>query len=215
MSHPPGGTPAPAYHLCATGRKALAQSQSDFRYMTHIGLPYKRDGYRSLGQRMALYQSALHCAMGWCAALRAQIWSDVCHLAVRLKDYTARMKRRHSLMSSVLRIHLLGEFRLVWGTRRSPPSRCPQQSLLAYLLLHRDAPVERSHLAFLLWPDSTEGQAHANLRKLLCHLRRAFPDIGRFLHTDARSIHWHVAAADVSWTLEPGSYRSRAFRCNS
>src|SRR5260370_1310896 len=40
------------------------------------------------------------------------------------------------------------------------------QSLLAYLVLHRTAPQARSHLAFLLWPDSSEAQAHSNLRQL-------------------------------------------------
>ena len=45
------------------------------------------------------------------------------------------------------------------------------ESLLAYLLLHRDAPQPRQHLAFLLWPGSTEGQAQTNLRKVLHTLR--------------------------------------------
>jgi DNA-binding SARP family transcriptional activator len=47
------------------------------------------------------------------------------------------------------------------------------ESLLAYLLLHRDAPQPRQRLAFLLWPGSTEGQAQTNLRKVLHNLRRA------------------------------------------
>jgi DNA-binding SARP family transcriptional activator len=47
------------------------------------------------------------------------------------------------------------------------------ESLLAYLLLHRDVPQPRQRLAFLLWPDSAEGQAHTNLRKVLHNLRRA------------------------------------------
>jgi DNA-binding PucR family transcriptional regulator len=33
------------------------------------------------------------------------------------------------------------------------------QSLLTYLVLHNTAPLTRRQLAFLLWPDSTEGQA--------------------------------------------------------
>ena len=37
-------------------------------------------------------------------------------------------------------------------------------SLLAYLLFHRDTPQPRQHLAFLLWPDSSESQARTNLR---------------------------------------------------
>jgi DNA-binding SARP family transcriptional activator len=38
--------------------------------------------------------------------------------------------------------------------------RC--QALLAYLLLHREAAQSRRHLAFLLWPDSSEAQALTN-----------------------------------------------------
>ena len=41
------------------------------------------------------------------------------------------------------------------------------ESLLAYLLLHREAPQPRQRLAFLLWPDSSEPQARTNLRHLL------------------------------------------------
>ena len=70
-------------------------------------------------------------------------------------------------MSPTLRIHLLGDFLLVSGEAPVPMPVARAQSLLAYLLLHRDAPQGRSHLAFLLWPDSTEAQAHTNLRKLL------------------------------------------------
>ena len=55
------------------------------------------------------------------------------------------------------------------------------ESLLAYLLLHREAPQPRQRLAFLLWPDSTEPQARTNLRHLLHNLRRALPDPDRFL----------------------------------
>jgi hypothetical protein len=41
------------------------------------------------------------------------------------------------------------------------PAAGPDQPLL----LHRDAPQPRQRLAFLLWPGSTERQAHTNLRK--------------------------------------------------
>ncbi|HEY5004969.1 MAG TPA: AAA family ATPase, partial [Ktedonobacteraceae bacterium] len=76
------------------------------------------------------------------------------------------------------------------------------QSLLAYLLLHRHAPQNRSHLAFLLWPDSTEAQAHTNLRKLLYQLRQALPDIDQFLCVDKQTLLWRPAQADAPWTLD-------------
>ncbi len=62
------------------------------------------------------------------------------------------------------------------------------ESLLAYLLLHRDAPQPRQHLAFLLWPGSTESQAHTNLRKVLLTLRRALPDADRLIDIGPRTL---------------------------
>jgi len=69
-----------------------------------------------------------------------------------------------------------------------------QQSLLAYLLLHRDAPQARHHLAFLFWPDSTEMQALTNLRNLLHHLRHALPEADQFLQIDTKALHWRPDA---------------------
>jgi DNA-binding SARP family transcriptional activator len=73
--------------------------------------------------------------------------------------------------------------------------------LLAYLVLHRHAPQARQHLAFLLWPNSTETQARTNLRGLLHRLRQALPDIDRFLSLDAQTVQWHsdvLCSVDVA-----------------
>ncbi|HLL80946.1 MAG TPA: BTAD domain-containing putative transcriptional regulator [Ktedonobacteraceae bacterium] len=59
------------------------------------------------------------------------------------------------------------------------------QSLLAYLVLHRDVPQQRQRLAFLFWPDTTEAQARNNLRQLLYQLRLAFPATGM------QTLYWH------------------------
>jgi len=109
-----------------------------------------------------------------------------------------------------LHIHLLGNFLLVSGDTPVTTVTVPRlQSLLAYLLLHRDAPQDRSHLAFLLWPDSTEAQAHTNLRKLLYQLRQSLPDADHFIHADNHSLQWLPAlpasqegCTDASWTLD-------------
>jgi DNA-binding SARP family transcriptional activator len=101
-----------------------------------------------------------------------------------------------------LHIHLLGDFLLVSGDTPVTTVNIPRlQSLLAYLVLHRNAPQNRSHLAFLLWPDSTEVQAHTNLRKLLYQLRQALPDAGHFLHADKHNLQWQPAP-DGSWTFD-------------
>jgi DNA-binding SARP family transcriptional activator/predicted ATPase len=64
------------------------------------------------------------------------------------------------------------------------------QSLLAYLVLNSSAPQLRKHIAFLLWPDSTESQAHTNLRHVLYHLRRALPRATEFLQNNKRTLWW-------------------------
>ncbi len=97
--------------------------------------------------------------------------------------------------SALLTIRLLGELDLRLGDAALPPLESARaESLLAYLLLHRDAPQSRQHLAFLLWPDSTEGQARTNLRKVLHNLRRALPEADRFLDVTARTLQWRPAA---------------------
>ena len=93
--------------------------------------------------------------------------------------------------SQTLHIHLLGDFRLAHGDEAVTKVNTPRlQSLLAYLVLHRDAPQSRRHMAFLLWLDSTETQALTNLRNLLHLLRRALPDADRFLQVDAHTLQW-------------------------
>lgn len=64
-----------------------------------------------------------------------------------------------------LHIRLLGDFYMLHGEAPVPGVDNPRlQSLLAYLVLHRDAPQPRGHLSYLFWLDSTEAQARANLR---------------------------------------------------
>ncbi|HJT58569.1 MAG TPA: BTAD domain-containing putative transcriptional regulator [Ktedonobacteraceae bacterium] len=101
-----------------------------------------------------------------------------------------------------LHIHLLGDFLLLSEDTPVLSINSPRlQSLLAYLVLHRTAPQDRSHLAFLLWPDSTEARAHSSLRKLLHQLRQALPDIDHFLYTGRQTLYWQPGI-DVSWTLD-------------
>jgi DNA-binding SARP family transcriptional activator len=94
-----------------------------------------------------------------------------------------------------LRVRLLGGVDLHLGEERLQPlDSVRAESLLAYLLLHRDAPQQRRHLAFTLWPDSTEGQARTNLRHVLHNLRRALPDADRFVDAGPRTLQWRPDA---------------------
>ncbi|MFQ6102175.1 MAG: ABC transporter substrate-binding protein [Anaerolineae bacterium] len=111
---------------------------------------------------------------------------------------------------STLHIQLLGDCHLVHDGEPVTSVNTPRlQSLLAYLVLHREAPQSRQHLAFLLWPDSTEAQARTNLRKQLHHLRRALPDADRFLHTDTQTAQWRP---DASFDLDVAAFESAIAR---
>lgn len=93
-----------------------------------------------------------------------------------------------------LRIRLLGGFDLRQGDTPLPALESARaESLLTYLLLHREAPQPRQHLAFLLWPDSTEQQARTNLRHVLHNLRKALPDLDHVLDVTQRTLQWRAS----------------------
>ena len=103
-------------------------------------------------------------------------------------------------MIPTLHISLLGEFRLVSGETPVTSVDWPRlQSLLAYLVLHHSAPQSRTHLAALLWPDSTDAQAHSNLRTLVTRFRQTFPNADAFLRTEKQTLQWKP---DVSWMAD-------------
>jgi len=96
---------------------------------------------------------------------------------------------------ATLYIQLLGEFQLIYDDIPLAAVHSPRlQSLLAYLLLHRNAPQSRRRLAFLFWPASAESQAHSNLRKLFHQLRQVLPEPEQFLQYDNLTIQWHPNA---------------------
>lgn len=91
----------------------------------------------------------------------------------------------------MLEISLFGGMRIVAGGRLVTTVYAPRtQLLLAYLLLHRDAPQPRRHLAFLFWPDSTEVQSRTNLRRELHRLRQDLPEVDRCLGMAGPALWW-------------------------
>lgn len=94
-------------------------------------------------------------------------------------------------------VRLLGGFRL---SRDGRPIELPAQArlrhLLAYLLLHRGHPVSRQQLAFIFWPDTSEEQAHANLRNSLHRLRAALQDSAEIIAFDRHHV-WPRAEGAV------------------
>lgn len=78
---------------------------------------------------------------------------------------------RPKALRPLFKLYLLGAFRLESATGAiSLPSR-KVQSLLAYLVLHREEHA-REKLATLLWGDSPDSQARDSLRTALKHLRQ-------------------------------------------
>lgn len=101
---------------------------------------------------------------------------------------------------AIVQMQLLGGFTLTCDGTPVEGINTPRlQSLVAYLVLHRDAPHRRQHLAFLFWPDSSEAQALNNLRQLLHSLRRTLPDASTLLLVDNRALQWRH---DVSLRLD-------------
>ena len=97
---------------------------------------------------------------------------------------------------ATLQIRLLGHFSITYQNAPLPAFTSPRlQAFLAYLLFHSRTPQPRQQLAFHLWPDSTEAQAHSNLRKAIHQLRRALPESDSFLHIDTRRVHWRPQVA--------------------
>ncbi len=96
-----------------------------------------------------------------------------------------------------LHITLLGEFSLLNGdgTALSFSGDRPI-TLLAYLLLHRHTAVSRQHLAFTLWPDSSDTQARTNLRNLLHTLRNSLPEADSYIRANTMTLQWR-SDADV------------------
>ncbi|HYX51428.1 MAG TPA: BTAD domain-containing putative transcriptional regulator [Ktedonobacteraceae bacterium] len=103
-------------------------------------------------------------------------------------------------ISPTLQMNLLGTFLIASDHIPLTSIEVPRlQSLLAYLVLHRGVPQSRTSLASMLWPDSTEEQAHTNLRNLLYKLRQALPDSEQYLIVNRHMLMWQD---NDCWTMD-------------
>ena len=115
--------------------------------------------------------------------------------------------------STLLAIRLFGELALQLGETSLPRlDSARAESLLAYLLHHREAAQPRQRLAFLLWPDSTEAQAQTNLRHVLHNLRRALPGADRYLEVGQRTLQWR---ADAPFRLDVAAFDDALVRADA
>jgi DNA-binding SARP family transcriptional activator len=95
----------------------------------------------------------------------------------------------------MLRVTLLGAGAVELDGQPVPELAAPRPlSLIAHLVLHRNAAQPRAAVAFRLWPESTEQQAHTNLRHLLHDLRRAIPDLDDIVDVRPRTLQWRPDA---------------------
>lgn len=108
----------------------------------------------------------------------------------------------------LLRLELLGDFCVKYGDQPITSIVSARlQSLIAYLVLHRETPQLRQHLAFLLYPDSSESQARTNLRNLIHLLRHAVPEPDSFLAHDTLTLQWR---ADSGFALDVVEFEAHA-----
>jgi DNA-binding SARP family transcriptional activator/tetratricopeptide (TPR) repeat protein len=93
---------------------------------------------------------------------------------------------------STLQIYLLGEFKLLHGDDEplSLPATLKAQSLLAYLVTHRDRPCSREMLAALFWPDRPGDKTLRSLSTALWHVRRVLPP-GDYILADAHTVQFN------------------------
>ena len=106
-----------------------------------------------------------------------------------------------------LDIHLLGDFRLAYdGRPLNTLSANRLQLLLAYLVLNRNTPQSRRHIAFLFWPDSPEAQARTNLRNLFHLLYKALPQAVNYLCAEGQMIQWRP---DSEFVLDVAEFEKK------
>lgn len=110
------------------------------------------------------------------------------------------------MTNSRMQITLFGDFSLVCQGQPAPTFNGERPiSLLAYLLLHRHTAVSRHHLAFTLWPDSSDSQARTNLRNLLYTLRQTLPHADNYLAADSLTLQWRP---DTDFTLDVAEFEA-------
>jgi len=94
----------------------------------------------------------------------------------------------------MLKINLLGHLRV--EVDGAPLKLAANQKIIvlwAYLLLYANTPVPRSLLCRLLWPDSDDLTARANLRRHLYQLRQLLPPVANeqlWLQASSEEIRW-------------------------
>jgi DNA-binding SARP family transcriptional activator len=106
----------------------------------------------------------------------------------------------------MLTIRLFGEFECLLNNDALNALAAPRlQAFVAFLLLHRAAPVSRQQLAYQFWPESSDAQARTNLRNLIAQFRTALPNSDHYLTADPRTLQWRT---DATYTLDVVTFQT-------
>ncbi len=95
----------------------------------------------------------------------------------------------------ILRVSLFGHMSVVAAGKLlvvSTAAAVPR--LLAYLLQRRHEPLPRAHVACALWPDATEDEVLARLRRQIHSLRRLLPPPAKgrpWIVVDRVNVRWN------------------------
>lgn len=84
--------------------------------------------------------------------------------------------------------------------------------MLAYAIVHRQAPQPRRRIAGQFWPETSDSQARTNLRKELHHLRRVFPEVDRCLVIDKHTLLWQP---HISCEIDLDTFTTSLDRANT
>jgi DNA-binding SARP family transcriptional activator len=94
-----------------------------------------------------------------------------------------------------LQVYLLGTLDMRCDGQPLPkPPTLKSQSLLAYLVLHRDRAQNRERLAGIFWGDRPERKARRSLTTALWHIRRCLPEAG-YLLSEPQTVQFDPHAA--------------------
>jgi DNA-binding SARP family transcriptional activator len=119
------------------------------------------------------------------------------------------------VLSSELRVILIGRVTLVRGGQQLPDLAAKPLELLGYLLLHRDRPQPRDGLAELLWPDAGPTVSRKYLRQTLWQLQARLAVVlapGEAPLLDLQ--HGHVRVnPDASWWCDVDVVERAHRRC--
>ena len=101
----------------------------------------------------------------------------------------------------LLAAHFLGTFRVtVGGLLVDTTSRRRTRHLLAYLLVHRRAPVPRDVLAEVFWPGAEPAAARNSIHVALSHARQALREVSPEAAIERRFDTYRIADSVAVWT---------------